>query len=108
GGAQGRRGEDARGAPSGRAARRSSYGPSYGHGGLLGRDGRCPKGTGARDGRRPSTRRARRKPACGASGRRGTRSGRGAIRHRWGRVPGMFAHSTLNQNWWWTASPAAR
>ncbi|MEV7126411.1 MULTISPECIES: trp operon leader peptide [unclassified Streptomyces] len=20
----------------------------------------------------------------------------------------MFAHSTLNQNWWWTASPAAR
>ncbi|MFB9465026.1 trp operon leader peptide [Streptomyces cinereospinus] len=23
----------------------------------------------------------------------------------WGRVRGMFAHST--QNWWWTASPAA-
>ncbi|MEU2879053.1 trp operon leader peptide [Streptomyces sp. NPDC007070] len=20
----------------------------------------------------------------------------------------MFAHSTLNQDWWWTASPAAR
>ncbi|MER6922478.1 MULTISPECIES: trp operon leader peptide [Streptomyces] len=20
----------------------------------------------------------------------------------------MFAHSTQNQNWWWTASPAAR
>ncbi|WP_106435942.1 MULTISPECIES: trp operon leader peptide [Streptomyces] len=20
----------------------------------------------------------------------------------------MFAHSTMNQNWWWTASPAAR
>ncbi|OXS35991.1 hypothetical protein CHR28_06315 [Streptomyces sp. XY006] len=24
----------------------------------------------------------------------------------WGRVPGMFAHST--QTWWWTAHPAAR
>ncbi|MEW5355588.1 trp operon leader peptide [Streptomyces sp. 16-176A] len=30
------------------------------------------------------------------------------MRRGWGRVPGMFAHSTLNQNWWWTASPAAR
>ncbi|MEU8032533.1 trp operon leader peptide [Streptomyces sp. NPDC049099] len=23
----------------------------------------------------------------------------------WGRVPGMFAHST--RTWWWTAHPAA-
>ncbi|MEU3345737.1 trp operon leader peptide [Streptomyces sp. NPDC006700] len=36
------------------------------------------------------------------------RAGQGRAAGRWGRVPGMFAHSTQNQNWWWTASPAAR
>ncbi|MFF4757456.1 trp operon leader peptide [Streptomyces sp. NPDC001292] len=42
-------------------------------------------------------------------GRRGPpRAGQGRTAYRWGRVPGMFAHSTQNQNWWWTASPAAR
>ncbi|MFE2510581.1 trp operon leader peptide [Streptomyces naganishii] len=57
------------------------------------------------DGRPPSTRRGRRKPSCGAYGR----SGRGPVRGGgWGRVRGMFAHSTQNQNWWWTAFPAAR
>ncbi|WP_404829261.1 trp operon leader peptide [Streptomyces albicerus] len=25
----------------------------------------------------------------------------------WGKVRRMFAHSTQNQNWWWTAHPAA-
>ncbi|MBQ0849666.1 trp operon leader peptide [Streptomyces sp. BH-SS-21] len=25
----------------------------------------------------------------------------------WGRVRRMFAHPTQNQNWWWTAHPAA-
>ncbi|MET7382442.1 trp operon leader peptide [Streptomyces sp. NPDC005526] len=25
----------------------------------------------------------------------------------WGMVRRMFAHSTRNQNWWWTARPAA-
>ncbi|MBX7548745.1 trp operon leader peptide [Streptomyces sp. tea 10] len=24
-----------------------------------------------------------------------------------GRVRDMFAHSPMNQNWWWTAHPAA-
>lgn len=24
-----------------------------------------------------------------------------------GKVRGMFAHSTQNHNWWWTAHPAA-
>ncbi|WP_369035370.1 MULTISPECIES: trp operon leader peptide [Streptomyces] len=25
----------------------------------------------------------------------------------WCMVPRMFAHPTQNQNWWWTAHPAA-
>ncbi|MFI9598748.1 trp operon leader peptide [Streptomyces sp. NPDC052043] len=41
-------------------------------------------------------------------GRGPSRAGRGRPVDRCGRVPGMFAHSTQNQNWWWTASPAAR
>ncbi|MFD4969447.1 trp operon leader peptide [Streptomyces sp. NPDC058424] len=64
------------------------------------------------DADRPSTPRSRRKPACAAYGRHGRRgpprAGRGRAATRCGRVPGMFAHSTQNQNWWWTASPAAR
>ncbi|MFJ2562276.1 MULTISPECIES: trp operon leader peptide [unclassified Streptomyces] len=59
-----------------------------------------------------STPRGRRKPACAAYGRHGrrgpSRAGQGRAAGRCGRVPGMFAHSTQNQNWWWTASPAAR
>ncbi|MFF7139943.1 trp operon leader peptide [Streptomyces nodosus] len=33
--------------------------------------------------------------------------GRCTVRPVSGRVPPMFAHSTQNQNWWWTAHPAA-
>ncbi|MGW2531154.1 trp operon leader peptide [Streptomyces sp. NPDC001595] len=41
-------------------------------------------------------------------GRRGTDTGDAS--RSWGRVRRMFAHSiqTCIQNWWWTASPAAR
>ncbi|MFF9121976.1 trp operon leader peptide [Streptomyces sp. NPDC014889] len=45
---------------------------------------------------------------CCVRAKRRTGAGQGRAADRCGRVPGMFAHSTQTQNWWWTASPAAR